>query len=64
MPFKKIFVLLTLINLSFPLVPIWNVETNALSFFLTDNPNYREIEVYNYHNYTLKKVEQFLRHTN
>ena len=56
MPFKKIFVLLTLINLSFPLVPIWNVETNALSFFLTDNPNYREIEVYNHSNYKLKNM--------
>jgi len=56
MSFKNIFVLLTLINLSFPLVPIWNFDQNADSFFSSDSPNYKEIESFNYHGYILKNI--------
>ena len=50
---KNVFALLTLINLSISLVPIWKLEQNAVSFFSSGNPNYKEDIVYNYDNYKL-----------
>ena len=53
---KNILVLLTLIKLCFQLVPVWNLDQNSVSFFSSESPNYREIEVYNYHDYKLKNM--------
>ena len=50
------FVLFTLINLSFSLVPIWKFDQNAVSFFSSDSPNYKEIIAFNQNSYMLKNI--------
>jgi len=50
------FVLFTLINLCFSLVPIWKFEQNAVSFFSSDSPNYKEIIAFNQNYYMLKNI--------
>ena len=41
---KISFILLFLINFCFSLIPTWNFDKNAVPFFWSDQPNYREIE--------------------
>ena len=50
---KNVIILLALINFCVPLLPNWSLTENGISFFPSDSPSYKEIETYNYHNYTL-----------
>ena len=56
MLFTKVFFLITLISLSFSLVPIWKFDQNAVSFFSSDSPNYKEDTVFAYNGYVLKNI--------
>ena len=56
MLFTKVFFLITLISLSFSLVPIWKFDQNAVSFFSSDSPNYKEIIAFNENDYMLKNI--------
>ena len=50
------FVLITLISLGFSLVPIWKFDQNAVSFFSSESPNYREDTAFAYNDYVLKNI--------
>ena len=49
-------ILFSLISLDFTLVPTWKFGENAVSFFSSDSPNYKEIEVINSQGYILKNI--------
>ena len=53
---KNTFILLSLLNLCVPLVPIWKFDENAVPFFTSDSPNYKEIETYNDNMYRLVNI--------
>ena len=44
---KNVFILFILIKLSLTLVPIWEINGNAVSFFPSGTPNFNEITAYN-----------------
>ena len=50
---KISFILLFLINFCFSLIPTWNFDKNAVPFFSSAQPNYREIEAYKDSKYQL-----------
>ena len=54
--YTNVFFLLTLISLGFSLVPTWKFDQNAVSFFSSDSPNYKEIIAFNENDYMLKNI--------
>ena len=56
MKYTNMFVLITLISLGFSLVPTWKLDQNAVSFFSSDSPNYKEDTSFAYNGYVLKNI--------
>ena len=54
--YNSAFVFFTLISLGFSLVPTWKFDQNAVSFFSSDSPNYKEDTVFAYNGYVLKNI--------
>ena len=54
--YNSAFVFFTLISLGFSLVPIWKFDQNAVSFFSSDSPNYKEVIAFNENSYMLKNI--------